>query len=270
MEFDIRYLSYTFKHSYSPVPDLSQPRFQEHYHTLYELLYFVQGDATFVIQNNRYKVQPGSLLVTKPGEYHQIIFNSPMPYERYVIRFSPLSLLGDLTRLMEQTQSVYDISNTPIAAEFSRMDAHLDQVQENLRLNACIGSLNLILSYLVSSQNLTREADFVNTDCKKIMDYIDAHLTEIHSVEDLSRALHMSRSTIYRIFGEQLNTRLMTYVRTQKCLLARTLIQSGQSPTEVASSLGFNHYSSFYRDYRSIFHHSPAKINRETKTDYFK
>ena len=45
MEFDIRQDSYTFKHSFSEKPDLSQERFREHFHREYEFLYFVSGDS---------------------------------------------------------------------------------------------------------------------------------------------------------------------------------------------------------------------------------
>ena len=258
MEFDIRYQEYTFKHSFSEHPDTSQDRFQEHYHTSYELLYFVSGDADFHLQDMLYKIKPGSLLIAKPGEYHNIVFHSASPYDRYVIRFSPLAIPSFMIRQLEKTRSVYYIQGTPLAEEFVRMDKHMQYLHPDTRVFACIGSITLILSYLISSSELIQQADYINEDSKRILMYIESHLNEIHSVEELSGALHMSRSTIYRLFSRQLNTSLMAYIRTQKCLLARTLLAEGASATEVASRLGFNHYSSFYRDYVKIFHESPA------------
>ena len=69
----------------------------------------------------------------------------------------------------------------------------------------------------------------------------------------------MSKSALYKIFTAQFKTPVMTYVRTQKCMLARDLIHDGISATEAAEKLGFTHYSSFYRDYMHVFGAAPTK-----------
>ena len=264
MEFDVRYRSYTFKHSYSEKPDTSQERFREHYHTSYELLYFVEGDADLMLQHKRYNIKPGSMLVIKPGEYHNIVFRSEAPYDRYVIRVSPLNLHRGMPELLQRTRTVYYIAGTPLAEEFERMDRHIARLQPEAYVNACIGSMDLILSYLISSEDLIRHADYVNDDSKRILDYIDAHLAEIHTVGDLSDGLHMSKSSLYRTFSAQLTTPLMNYVRTQKCLLAQRYLSEGVAAGEVAERLGFEHYSSFYRSYFEVFGSPPSRKSTGT------
>ena len=78
-------------------------------------------------------------------------------------------------------------------------------------------------------------------------------------VEEIARALHMSKSALYKVFTRQFKTPIMTYVRTQKCMLARDLIHDGMSATEAAEKLGFAHYSSFYRDYIQVFGSPPTE-----------
>jgi len=259
MEFDVRYRSYTFKHSVSPVPEMDEARFSEHFHTSYELLYFISGDADLMLQHTRYTILPHSLLVIKPGQYHNIVFRSTAPYERYVIRVAPENLHPNLTRLLAKTENVYSVEGTALAEEFLRMDQHLSQLRPEAQVNACIGSMILILSHLVSSRNLIREADEIDEDSKRILDYIDAHLADIHSVEDLSKGLHMSKSSLYRIFSQQFHTPLLSYVRTQQCLAAKERILRGIPATVVSERLGYAHYSSFYREYMRVFHVSPNK-----------
>ena len=265
MEFDIRYHSYVFKHSCSETPDTSQERFREHYHTSYEFLFFVNGDAELMLQDTRYSIRPGTLIVIKPGEYHHIVFRSEAPYERYVIRVSPMNLHHSLSPLLSRTKSVYSISGTPLEEEFLRMDRHLKILQPEAHVSACIGSMELILSYLISSEKLTQQADFVNQDSRRILEYIDTHLPEVHSTEDLSHGLHMSRSALYRVFSMQLDIPLMAYVRTKQCLLARDYLMDGVPATEVASMLGFTHYSSFYREYCKVFQAAPNSFQRKNR-----
>lgn len=264
MDFDIRFQDYTFKHTYSPSPEIDTERFKEHYHTTYELLYFVRGDADFMLEHTLYKIKPGTLLIAKPGEYHNIVFKSQQPYERYVIRFDAQSLYPYVRRQLEKAESVYYIEGTPLAVEFRRMDEHVSAVHEDLRLSACIGTLNILIAYLVSSHDLIQKADYISEDSKRIIEYIDAHLSEIHSADDLAAALHMSKSTIYKIFSKQFSNSLMSYIRTQKCMAARNLISEGVPTMEVSNRLGFNHYSSFYRDYHKVFNRSPSSENRDS------
>ena len=260
MTFDVRYRDFTFKHSYSAKPDLSEERFREHYHTTYELLCFVEGDADFMLQHRRYKIRPGSLLIAKPGEYHNIVFRSDSPYERYVLRFSPLAIYPYVRSQLEKTESVYFIENTPLAQDFRLMDGHVSYVHEDMRVSVCIGSMNIINAYLISAQDLIQKADYVNQDLRSIVRYIDAHLAQIHSVDDITDALHMSKSSVYKVFSSEFDTPIMSYVRTQKCMVARNLLSEGASATDVAERLGFNHYSSFYRDYTHVFGTPPSSI----------
>ena len=130
-------------------------------------------------------------------------------------------------------------------------------------LSTFISSLNIILAYLISSDELIQQADLVNEELMPIIDYISNHLTEIQSVDDIAKALHLSKSSVYKIFHEQFDTPIMSYVRTQKIMLAKTMINEGIPATEVSLRLGFNHYSSFYRDYYKIFNESPSGKNRE-------
>ena len=258
MSFDLRHKDYTFKHTYSPQPDLSAARYKEHFHTTYEFLYFVQGNADFMIQHTLYKIQPGSLLIVKPGEYHNIVFHSDAPYERYVIRFSPPSLYPYLRKQLERAESVYYIEGTPLAEEFRRLDQHVPLVHQDVLLSAMIGSLGVITSYLVSSQDLIMKADYVNEDVRRILEYIDTHLAELHTAEEIAHDLHMSKSALYKSFSQQFGTPLMSYIRTQKCMAARDLLNEGTPATTVAERLGFAHYSSFYRDYVHIFGAAPS------------
>lgn len=262
MEFDIRYGNFTFKHAYSEVPDLTEPRFQEHFHTTYELLLFVRGEAEYRLRGTLYKVRPGSLLIARPGEYHNIVFRAPEPYERYVMRFGSENLHPVLIRRLEQAESVYDVAGTPIEEEIRQLDSHLERVHDEVRLSICIGALHMIIAYLISSKNLIHEADYINEEQRRVLAYIDGHLPAIHSADDIADALHMSKSALYKVFSRQFDTPLMSYVRTQKCLSARSMLENGCSAAEAAESLGFNHYSSFYRDYCQVFGEPPAGARR--------
>ena len=83
MSFDVRYQDFAFKHSYSQKPDLSEARFREHFHTLYELLFFVEGDADFMLEHKRFKIRPGSLHIVGSPYEAAFRYASPTSLELY-------------------------------------------------------------------------------------------------------------------------------------------------------------------------------------------
>lgn len=260
MDFDVRFREFTFKHTESERPDPTEGRFQEHFHTGYELLYFVRGDADLMLKHTLYKLKPGSLLVIKPGEYHYIVFRSDAPYERYLMRFSPLAIYPKVLKKLEQSDSVYYVESTPLKHVFRHMDTDLEMVHRDMQGTICIGFMNIVIAHLISLQGMTQKADYVNAEVKKIVDYIDANLTQIYAAEDVAKALHISKSALYKAFSAQFGVPIMSYIRTQKCMIARNLLSEGAAATEVAERLGFNHYSSFYRDYCKIFGAPPTSV----------
>ena len=62
--------------------------FSTHLHKYYEFLYFVRGDATYVVEGHEYKARDGDLFITCPGELHSIAFRSDKEYERHFIQIS--------------------------------------------------------------------------------------------------------------------------------------------------------------------------------------
>ncbi len=45
-------------------------------------------------------------------------------------------------------------------------------------------------------------------------------------------------------------------------MLARTMINEGMPAAEVCEQLGYNHYSSFYREFMNIFHVPPSSSQK--------
>lgn len=265
MDFDLRRDNFTFKHSRSfEEPDNETGSFQEHFHSLYELLYFIGGEADYKIRHTQYSLQPHTLLVVKPGELHHVLIRSAeIPYERYVVRFDESDLPGGLRKLIRRLDNVYSIKDTPLSEAFFRLDGYRETLpDEEAAFYAMRWQLNIILTYLCASRDLRRTADVVNRDVHQITDYIEQHLTEIHTLTDLSAGLHMSRSALHKIFSTGFDMPVMRYVRTQKVTLAHALLNDGYPPTEIPARCGFNDYSSFYRAYRELYRVSPSGRNR--------
>ena len=73
----------------------SQPA---HTHPYYEIFYLINGDCTFFIDHNIYKLNRGDLIVVPQGELHKSSFPQHGCSERYVLCFkeSNLKWLNDI------------------------------------------------------------------------------------------------------------------------------------------------------------------------------
>ena len=259
MYYDYRNGSVLFKHSFDEKPSILHESFREHYHTAYEVLYFLRGDAEFIIQHSSYALPSHSLLVIKPGEYHNLIMHTRQPYERIVIRFEETDLPPALRERLPSIRNVYRIKNTPVSRELLRIDEYVQEADRDILPALLVGQLHVILSFLCCCrQENSVVENRVNAEMRKTIDFIGSHLENIQSIDDICAGMHTSRSSLQKMFSSQLESPVMSYVRTQQCIAANELILEGMSASDAACRFGFEHYSTFYRAYTKVFHRPPS------------
>lgn len=251
---------YVFRHQDEPHPVVGTEPLGRHFHTGYELLYFLRGDAEYQIQQNLYSLRAHSLLIIRPGEYHMMITRSSKRMDRIVIHFSEDDISPELRDSLSSLGNVYFIPGTRLSDEILRLDTYYQDLNSDLRLNAMISQLHIILSYLCNLVGMRQQPDQVDRGVEWIISYIHSNLSSIRTLDDICQNVHMSRSTVQNMISDYLQTPVMSYVRTQKCILAKTLLQKGHSATEVCVQCGFGDYSSFYRAYRKVYGSSPSAM----------
>lgn len=260
MSFDVRKDNIVFKHTIDTESFNSSANYKEHFHTEYEILYFLHGDAEFYIEDEKYEVKPGFLLFIKPGEYHYIKLLSNKPYERIVIRFNKGDVNKDLQDKIDDLARVYSIWNSPLEDALKRLDIYYEHLQDFDIFNLFLNNLNIVLAYLIKAENLKQLSVYVNKDLEVVLNYIHENLVNINTVIDIEKHVYLSRSILYELFSKEMGIPIMSYVRTQKCMLAKNLIENGEHPTSVYFKCGFNDYSSFYRTYIKVFNKKPSSL----------
>ena len=102
-----------FKHEVSE--DIPCNTYSMHTHNTYELIYFLEGDATHVIEDRKYKLKKGDLILIRPYRYHFIQIDSTTDYERYDILFDPIRHHVEGVSLIEEEIEVVSLSENAIA-----------------------------------------------------------------------------------------------------------------------------------------------------------
>ncbi|MBQ9132577.1 MAG: helix-turn-helix domain-containing protein [Clostridia bacterium] len=256
------YIRYTermfFKHEISK--NLPKNVYSTHTHNVYELLYILGGDATCVIENRKYKLKKGDLILIRPFRYHFIQIDSTTDYERYDILFDPTRHHVEGVSLIGEDVEVVSLAENAIAKNiFQRMDVYRERCDEK--------SFETLLSHLVTelfysvhlfSNESVGKGKSLSPLISDALQYMNESLYTIRSMEEVAAHLFISESYLFRRFKNELHQTPKQYMMNKRLLLARQHISLGEAPTEVCQRLGFGDYTTFYRNYRAFFGQAPT------------
>lgn len=231
-----------------------------HTHPLYELIYFMRGDASHVVEDRMYKLSRGDLVIVAPGKYHDIRFDGEREYERINILFDPEALGLDRAATFALHNEVVSLSDRPeTAAVFTKMARYHEALSENEFVTAAVHLLYELFCDLSLDEQEKRRYSKLHPMLSEALAYIAENLFTIQSVQQIARALHVTEGYLFRLFREELNTSPKKYVTDKRLLAAQSLIRLGRRPSEVYAECGFSDYTSFFRSYKKFFGTSPSR-----------
>jgi len=247
-----------FKHERTPAPPTDT--YSMHTHDMYELIYFLSGDATHVIEDRKYKLKKGDLILIRPMHYHFIQIDSPVDYERYDFLFDPEKHRLQAAALLPAETEVFNLSDNAMAHDIFR---RLDLYRETATPEAFQALLSHLLSELfynlsIFSNLRTEESVLLSPMISKALHYINENLTTIRSIDELAEHLFVSKSYLFRLFRSELYQTPKKHIMDKRLLLAKSKLESGEKPNDVYEQCGFSDYTTFYRNYLSFFGYPPS------------
>ena len=252
-------------HSLTPVPSTAD--FPMHAHEWLEVLYFISGSGTYLVEGHQYPMAPGDIFILRPAEMHKLDIQTGEPYERIIIHFSPalLESLDPDKKLLRPfydrplgQQNRYSKEDDPSGLLQAAFDRFQFQNIADVRMNL-IGRLIMLLTVMDSMHERTQAHAPVEGLAGQILAYVNEHLFDDISMQSIANIFFRSPSQISRIFQQATGNSLWKYVTIKRLMSARELIQRGEPAAVAANACGFSEYSSFYRAYKGHFGHSPRE-----------
>lgn len=255
---------YTFHHT---IGTPKKDRFRRHMHNGYEILYFLSGDAEYIIKGSVYRLKPRDLLFIHPRTFHNLIPLTDATYERFCINFPENRIPEVLLPFAEHSEEIYRIPKDSLVDRFfenwAEAEKQFSEEEMRVYLYPQISTVLLYLCHLPSEAAVKPIHE--NRTLEKILRYIDEHPEEPLTAESLSAKFYMSTSWIVHTFRQMLGISLMQYIAKKRILYAESLLRAGNSPTEVFKRCHYESYSTFYRQYKKILGHSPQEDARTAK-----
>ncbi len=259
-----QYGQITFYHSEDDHPRSSH--FARHCHAHYEIIYVVQGTGKYVVEGERYELRPGTLMVFRPGEFHYVDVSEQERYERFVFHFRAEELPqaeGALSRLAARplgVGNIYETSDFPIPVtgifeNFDRLES-LPEQERAVLSRLYLTELVLLLSVAEPQSRGERRGEPIGA---QIIRYLNENLAAPLSLEELAKHFYVSKYYLCRAFKEHNGISILGYLNGKRVMLARQMIEGGESAATAAERVGFCDYSTFYRAYRKTYGRSPTQ-----------
>lgn len=249
-----------FKHQISV--NLPCDAYSMHTHNIYELLYFVNGDATQIIEDQKYKLRKGDLILIRPLKYHFIQIDSPSDYERYDILFDDRLLNIESISLISADICIINLDSVPLAKDlFPKLSYYYAHFEASVFIKLASALLNELFYLLsITPEHLqTDSLSLMSPTLSQAIQYINENLCSLSGVKEVAQKCFVSESYLFRLFDKELHQTPKKYINNKRLLMAQRLINSGEKPTSVYGRCGFQDYTTFYRNYTSFFGHSPSQ-----------
>lgn len=246
-----------------------------HIHDYYEFYFFLEGDVSMYIEENIFKLSPGDVILISPGVAHHLIQNTEnKPYRRFVFWISReyCNLLFDLSpdyiylmRHVETTKRYifhYDALalNSLQSKAFQLIEEqHSDRFGKEAKISLCVNNLILHLNrtiYEMEHPNTPREEQSLY---QKVMLYIEDHLDEELSLDQLAGVFYVNKYHIAHVFKENLGMSIHQFVTKKRLSLCRDAILSQTSINDAYLMCGFKDYSSFFRAFKKEYGMAPKQ-----------
>lgn len=241
-----------------------------HYHTFHKVIILLAGRTGYAIEGERYALQPGDFVLVGRGSIHCPEVEKDAFYERMILYISPDYLARlrteqcDLETCFRRAQSEFHyVYRSGPGDQIKPLLQALEQAGGENAFGADLLRRAVFVQLMVELNRVAARKRYISAsagDSKviAILQYLNLHLTEPLSIDELAERFYISKFHMMRRFKEETGYTIHHYTAEKRLLLARQLLRSGQPAMEVCSRSGYQDYSTFSRAYRRRFGVSPS------------
>ena len=237
---------------------------EPHVHDFCEILFVKNGNPMYFVEGRTYKLKKNTLVFSRAGDRHRIYFEKDGPYDRYNFLYNEKSLPFDLFSKIPPKLDIINFSGNPHVIELMKKADYYSEKFQGEKLGYLLKSLVEELFFHISVSVKEEGLDGVmvastNPLISKALSHIEDNLTSSITIDSLCEELYITKSHLHHLFINHLQISPKQYILSKRLNLAKRAIRSGLKPIEACMQCGFSDYSTFYRDYKKFYGHSPSE-----------
>ena len=227
-----------------------------HYHEFYKILFFRSGAGDYVVEGQRYRLQPGDAVLIGSRSVHRPELDREVPYERIIIYIDPGFLAREsdegchLAELFSGRQGHVLRLREPARKKLFALAAELEKELAGNGFGRTVLSNAALLRLLAQTGRYLEQSEFQapdpvapgNSRVLELVQYMDSHLSEDLNIDALAEQFYISKYHMMRLFRQETGYTIHAYLSHRRLLHARELIGTGMraaraSPVEKEGKL---------------------------------
>ena len=252
---------------------------KEHSHKYFEFYFFLGGEVSITINKQTYHLQKGDMVLIPPDMKHYITIRNPeIAYQRFVFWITPdfakeLHLISeDYVYLLHHSkvnqQYLYHFDTITFNTIQSKLfllseEIHFDYFGKTAKLSLAAKDLILHLSRVVYEMVNPYPPKVQQELFEKVIEYINQHLEEDLSLEQLAKIFFANKYHIAHLFKEKYGIPIHRYIIKKRLALCKDALLNNEEITETCLLCGFSDYSSFYRAFKKEYGLSPKQYKNQ-------
>lgn len=250
-----------------------------HLHRHFELLYCLRGNYEVTLENKLGILNEGDVVLIHPMEPHSTRALGEGENCYLVLKFTPEALYS-------ANHPLYEMKYIFPYLHFARQRTYLypgerlkGSGMEELLLRilkerkeeaygyemAVRADISRVLLWFIRAWHDSSDTEIIDERTlkrlQKALSYIESHIEEALTVEEVADQLNMGVSTFSRFFSKAAGSSFPAYVRSIRLSRAMAmLVESEKSVTEIAMECGFNTASYLILCFRKQYRMTPAQF----------
>lgn len=254
-------------------------------HAMWEMVYIDRGECNIIADDNTILLHQGEVYFHKPFEKHMIQVIKGISSNVFIVAFESSSAAmrffedkvlqvnmntkQHITAIIHEASNTFDLPGGELHGGELKFKSHdvLWGGEQTVLIR-----FELMLIELIRANNkhiVTRSAsqsrkDLVEDDfCLKIIEYMESHISEKLSMDELSRAMSFSKSYISKRFAAACGCSVIDYFTIMKIDEAKRLIrESNKNFFEISDMLMFSNSHYFSTVFKKHVGVTPTEYKR--------
>ncbi len=239
------------------------------------LIYMYSDGGNIVFEDKIYPIKKGALCFIGGKKMHYTMPSAPEVYDRsklsvteeeQLLILSLFSDKNDFCGLFSKDRAVYALIPEKVQPEVERL---IDEIN-NYKNDKKHFETKLICNYI----NLLIYIDKYTNDERPVqsgfayntLEYINSHISENITIDDICRHIHMSKYHFCRKFKSTTGVSVMEYILKTRIAKSRTMLtEKDMSITNAAVKCGFASVSYFCRVFKEQTGKTPLEYKKTEK-----
>ena len=238
--------------------------FPLHHHDYYELEIVAEGELLHECNGKSMMLKKGDVYILSPKDVHRLVTFQKTKIYNLCIYTEQCS--KSITRLLlDEEYPRFGKVNDEVLRELAALHSALRDVlsSSGQYRGARTSALTTLLAsrlFEVSTAEISLQTDQSYSTIAKAMSFIEAHLANPITLEEVAAVSGYSRTYFSRLFKEIVGITFKDYLERERIELASDLLENEKmNITEISYAVGFNSFSSFWRAFKKLKGTSPRE-----------